>query len=186
MNVWLVVAFLGYLCWLLSELIEWSTGRFNVAVVMFTALFNLLLAVGVWAVIHRLAAKWDWWMKLTSLILSLSHLGLAVLPLHVVWSGDGLRFILGAYPIYLVFLLAWMLGMVVVSVLVIRARHIPGALGWALFVALGLLVVVRTLALPAAWIHLVSMLLCLLMIRITWLGLIAADARTGAVRNGSW
>ena len=171
MKALLILSMTGYTCWLVSELLELLLMDYNTVVAYLTAAFHLLVGVGFTGLFRSVTTARGWLLWVMTGLVSISHLALAALILHVFWSGDGVRVVLGTYPVYLLFLLGWAVGILVFSLLVIRSGRVPVLAGWAMLFGFVLLILSRSMAWPALWIHFITVALSALLIYLCRLGL---------------
>jgi hypothetical protein len=167
----LIAAIIGYGCWLISDLIELLTGEYGSPVVYLTALFHLFGGVGIWGLCLALSPERRPLALISTSLVSIGHLGLAPLPLHVHWAGQGLMLILGEHSIYVLLLLGWSIGILAFSVSVIRSPRVPTWIGWCMLIGFAMIIASRPMNWPTPFINLTTIGLCLVMIRFaaeTW------------------
>jgi len=161
----LIAAMIGYGCWLISDLIELLTGEYGSPVVYLTALFHLFAGIGIWGLSLGLSQERRPLALISTSLVSIGHLGLAPLPLHVHWSGRGPMLILGEHSIYVVLLLAWSIGILAFSMSVIRSPRVPTWIGWCMLIGFAMIIASRPMSWPTPFINLATIGLCLVMIR---------------------
>jgi hypothetical protein len=164
MKLLLALAIIGYSCWLVSDLIELLTGNYGAAVVYLTALFHGVTGVGIWGLFLAVPARQRRLLGVCSAMISVGHLGLAPLPLHVFWSGQSLMFVLGAHPIYIVLLLIWSLGILIFSVLLLRSARYPVIAAWLMLIGFTAIILSRPLSFPTPLINVITILLSTVML----------------------
>jgi hypothetical protein len=176
-RVFIVMAMAGYACWWVSDVIELLTRSYGAAVVYLTALFHLLVGIGIWGLAAALAGEARRLLWASTLLVSLGHLSLMVLPLHVHWSGLGSRLVVGSQPLYLIALLLWSLGIIVFSVRLVWLTWLPAWVGWSLLAGFSLIILSRPLGWPMPLINLITIALSSVLL---YLGLLCLRPRTKA------
>lgn len=153
------MAMAGYACWWVSDVIELLTGTYSSVVVYLTALFHLLVGIGIWGLAAALAGKGRRLLWASTLLVSLGHLSLTVLALHVHWSGLESRLVIGSHPLYLIPLLLWSLGVIVFSGRLVCLPWLPAWMGWTLLAGFSLIILSRPLGWPMPAINLITIAL---------------------------
>ncbi len=178
MQIWLIwMTLAGYGCWLLSDILEWLTGDYGSTVVYLTALFHLLAGIGIWGLASALATKDSRLFWFCSLLMSIGHLSLVALPLHVHWSGLGSRLVIGAHPVYLIPLLMWSVGALLFSAQLIRSNRQSAWIGWGLAVGFTLLILSRPMNWSMSTINLITIAVSIVLIKLCYQCLRAATPR---------
>lgn len=121
----LFAAVLGYLCWMVSEVIEIMHGGFNSTVYYLTASFHLFAGIGIWG-LHFVQNRSNNTLSATgTAMISLSYLALVYLPIQVLHSGlSGAAFV-EENPLYMIPALINVLGMILFGFAVIKAKFFP-------------------------------------------------------------
>lgn len=125
----LFAAILGYLCWMVSEVVEIVQGGFNPTVAYLTAAFHLFSGIGIWG-LHLVQNRSKNTLSIIGTVMvSVSYLILVYLPIQVVHSGlTGTEFV-EANPMYKIPAFINVLGLVLFGAAVIRAKFFPAWTG---------------------------------------------------------
>jgi hypothetical protein len=129
MKYLLFAAILGYLCWIGSEVVEIAQGGYNSTVYYLTAAFHFFAGFGIWGLHFLQNRSKNTLSAAGTVMISLSYLALAYLPIQVMHSGlSNLEFI-EANPIYKIPAMINVVGMIVFGIAVIRAKFFPAWTG---------------------------------------------------------
>tara|TARA_R110002072_G_scaffold22432_5_gene78745 strand:+ start:957 stop:1490 length:534 start_codon:yes stop_codon:yes gene_type:complete len=125
----LVAAILGYLCWMVSEVVEIIHGGFNSTGYYLTAAFHLFAGIGIWG-LHFVQNQSKKTLSLiATVMISLSYLSLVHLPIQVLHSGlSGTAFV-EAYPMYMIPGVINVFGLILFGIAVIKAKFFPAWTG---------------------------------------------------------
>lgn len=125
----LFAAILGYLCWMVSEVVEIIHGGFNSTVYYLTAAFHLFAGIGIWG-LHFVQNQSKKTLSATgTVMISLSYLALVHLPIQVMHSGlSGTAFV-EANPMYIIPGFINVFGLILFGIAVIRAKFFPAWTG---------------------------------------------------------
>jgi hypothetical protein len=125
----LFAAVLGYLCWMVSEVVEIIHGGFNSTVYYLTAAFHLFAGIGIWG-LHFVQNRSNNTLSATgTVMISFSYLTLVYLPIQVLHSGlSGAAFV-EANPMYMIPAFMNVFGLILFGIAVIRAKFFPAWTG---------------------------------------------------------
>jgi len=125
MKYLLIAAVLGYLCWMISEVVEIIHGGFNPTVYYLTAAFHLFSGIGIWG-LHLVQYRSKNTLSLIGTVMvSLSYLSLVYLPIQVLHSGlSGVEFV-ELNPMYKIPAFVNVTGLILFGIAVIRSKFYP-------------------------------------------------------------
>ncbi len=125
----LFAAVLGYLCWMVSEVVEIIHGGFNSTFYYLTAAFHLFAGIGIWG-LHFVQNRSNNTLSATgTVMISFSYLTLVYLPIQVLHSGlSGAAFV-EANPMYMIPAFMNVFGLILFGIAVIRAKFFPAWTG---------------------------------------------------------
>jgi len=125
----LFAAILGYLCWMVSEVVEIIHGGFNSTVYFLTAAFHLFSGIGIWG-LHFVQNQSKRTLSIIgTVMISLSYLSLVLLPIQIMHSGlSGTDFV-EANPMYMIPGVINVFGLILFGIAVIRAKCFPAWTG---------------------------------------------------------
>lgn len=125
----LSAAILGYMCWMVSEVVEIIHGGFNPTVYYLTSAFHLFAGIGIWG-LHLVQNQSKKSLSATgTLMISLSYLVLVYLPIQVMNSGLSGKEFVDASPIYMLPGIINVFGLILFGIAVIRAKFFPAWTG---------------------------------------------------------
>lgn len=125
----LLAAILGYLCWMISEVVEIVHGSYNSTVYFLTAAFHLFAGIGIWGLHFVQNRSNNTLSAIGTVMISLSYLSLVYLPIQVMHSGlSGAAFV-EANPMYMIPGFINVIGLILFGIAVIRAKFFPAWTG---------------------------------------------------------
>lgn len=125
MKYLLSAAFIGYLSWMVSEVVEIVHGGPSEASYYLTAVFHLFAGIGIWG-LHLVQNRPKNVLSMVGVVMvSLSYLSIVYLPIQVMHSGlTGSEFV-DANPMYMIPAIVNVIGLIVFGSAVIRTRCYP-------------------------------------------------------------
>lgn len=147
----LIIAILGFGCWMFSEVLEIVRRGYSPAVYYLTAAYHFLAGIGVWGIYRAQTREKSLFNLAVTAIVSVAYISMTLFPLQVMWSGLSMGEFISANPVYKLAGLVWFIGMILFSISVIRSGFFPK---WA-----GVVMVIGTLFFTATPIFGLPMLL---------------------------
>ncbi len=144
MKYLLFAAILGYSCWMGSEVVEIAQGGYNSTVYYLTAAFHFFAGLGIWGLHFLQNRPKNTLSAAGTVMISLSYLALAYLPIQVMHSGLSNLAFIEANPIYKIPAMINVVGLIVFGIAGIRAKFFPAWTGVILILGSIIFVVAMT------------------------------------------
>jgi hypothetical protein len=125
----LFAAVVGYLSWMVSEVVEIVHGGPNATGYYLTAVFHLFSGIGIWGLHLVQNRSKNTLSAVGTVMVSLSYLSIVYLPIQVMNSGlSGADFV-DANPMYMIPAFVNVIGLIVFGSAVIRTKFFPAWTG---------------------------------------------------------
>lgn len=181
MKYLLYAAILGFAFWLVSEVLEIVQAGYSPPVYYLTAAYHLFAGLGVWGLYKAQTPDKNVFNLAGAALTSLAYLSITLFPLQVMWSGLGFSDYLDATPVYKLLGLAWIIGMLLFSVSVIRTGFYPKWAGVIMVITTVVFAASRPLGLPMLLVNVNDIILSATVIYISFIGLKTVAPSTAGV-----
>ena len=132
MKYLIYIAILGFVTWIVSELIEIVEGGYNSTVYYLTSVYHIFAGFGIWG-LHLLQSQKKNTISLISVVLiSLTYFSLGYFPIQVMNAGLSISEFIIQNPLYKIPGIISLIGFVLFGYAIIRTKYFPNWTGLVL------------------------------------------------------
>ena len=171
MKYLLLTFILGFMCWIISEVIEIIQSGYSAEVYYLTAGYHFFAGIGIWGIYRKQTPEKNRFNLISVSIASAGYLLLTLFPIQVLQSGLSMVEFVEVNPIYKLLGFIWFAGMTLFSVSIIRSGTFPKWTGAIMLAGTLMFTATPLLGWPVIWVNIMNILFAITVIYISTLAL---------------